>query len=273
MSSVASGLAVNATLNADGAPATFAPADVPRALPAVVTAPGAMSVGLDGGTISVTAVATVPALPVIGNGDSATMVDLPLAERLQSGPMLYTTAEVWLAPGPAGAIEHRLQREGITVEGIRSVTARVAQLSKRGVSLAYALFLLAAIAAAVLAVGATVFAVSVAARRRTVELASLRAVGIAQRSLRRALALEQLLVLGVGVIAGASAGVIAAAVALPSIPENFAPGAGAPLDFGLPGAIIGLIVLVIVVALAVTVSVAGRVVVGRASADKLGGEQ
>ena len=265
------GLAVNATVDADGAPATFGPADVPITLPAVVTGPGGTSVALDGATISVRVVATVSALPVIGTGNSATMVDLPLVERLQSGPMMDATAEVWLAPGAEHRIEAQLGRSGISVVAVKSVTADETRLSKSGVSLAYALFLLAAVAAGVLAVGSTIFMVSVTARRRTVELASLAAVGVTPRTLRRSLVLEQLLVLGVGLSSGIVAGAVATVAALPSIPETFAPGPAPPLDLGLPSGAIGVIALAVTVALGITVALAVGLVVGGASPAALGG--
>lgn len=269
-----SGLTVDATVDADGAPATFGPADVPNTLPAVVTGgPGSMAVGLDGATMSVRSVGSVTALPVIGNDNGATMVDLSLVERLQSGPMTGATSEVWLAPGSDDDVVQRLERLGVSVVAVQSSAARLSVLSENGTSLAYALFLLAALAASVLAVGSTIFAVAVTARRRTVELASLGSVGIGRRSLRRSLVLEQALVIGVGVVAGTVAGVVAAVVALPSIPEDFAPGAGPPLDFGLPWVAIGVIVLAVTVALGITLALASRLVVDRASADKLGGDQ
>ena len=146
-------------------------------------------------------------------------------------------------------------------------------MSKSGVSLAYVLFLLAAVAAAVLAVGSTIFTVSVSARRRTVELASLHAVGLSERSLRRSLTLEQLGVLGVGLIAGLAAGLIATHVALPSVPEYFTLGPGPPLAYGLPWAALAVILLAMIVSLGVTTFLSARLVVGRASVDTLGGGQ
>ena len=268
-----SGLTVNAMVDADGSAASFGPADVPRRLPAVVTGPTTDAVGLDGTTIPITAAVTISALPVIGNANSATMVDLPLVERLQSGPMIDTTSEVWLAPGAGAAIVQRLRHQGLVVLAVRSEAARATLLAKGGSSLAYDLFLLAAVAAGVLAVGVTIFVVSVTARRRSVELASLRAVGISRQTLRRSLALEHLLVLGVGVAGGVAAGVIATVVALPSMPENFAPGPGPPLDYTLPLATLGVVLLAIVVALAVAVSTTDRLVVNRASVESLGGDQ
>ena len=69
------------------------------------------------------------------------------------------------------------------------------------------------------------------------------------------------------------AGLIATVVALPSMPENFAPGPAPPLDFSLPLGPIGVVLVAIVVALAIAVSVADRLVVSRASAERLGGDQ
>jgi hypothetical protein len=267
------GLAVKATLDADGSAASFGPADVPHRLPAVVTGSTTDAVGLDGATIPVSAADRLPALPVIGNANSATMVDLPLVERLQSGPMLDTTAEVWLAPGAGTALEQGLRRQGISVLAVRSEAARVTSLARGGSSLAYDLFLLAALAAGVLALGVTIFIVSVTARRRSLELASLRAVGLDRSTLRRCLALEHLLVLGVGVAGGVVAGLVATVVALPSMPENFAPGPGPPLDFALPLGTMGIVFGAIVRTLTLAVAVADRLVVGRATAARLGGDQ
>ena len=112
------GLAVHATVVADGSSSSVGPADVPHRLPAVVTGPTTDAVGLDGTTIPVTAADRLSALPVIGNANSATMVDLPLVERLQTGPMMDATSEVWLAPGAgpvviataSSARDHRVGR-------------------------------------------------------------------------------------------------------------------------------------------------------------------
>ena len=270
-----SGLAVTATVDADGAPSTFGPADVPAELPAVVSGPGAAgagssAVGLDGATISVRPVAVVGALPAVGSGPA--MVDLSMAERLQSGPMLDTALQVWLSAGPDGALVHRLETDGITPVNARSAAAQYSMLSKGGVSLAYSLSLVAAIAAAVLAVGSTVFAVTVAARRRTTELASLRAAGVGQAALRRSLVVEQVLVVGVGVVVGLAAGLIAALVALPSVPEFVGAAIAPALSYRLPLGALALIMSAIVVSLGLTIGLASYLVVRGASAEKLGGE-
>jgi hypothetical protein len=269
----ATGLDVTLHVDADGEVAAFGPADVPASLPAVVTGSTAggpaLAVGLDGGTINVRPVATVDALPGVGAG--STMVNLTAAERVQQGPMQFTTLEVWLAAGAPSDIVRRLAAAGIYPIGQRSAVAQEATLSATGVSLAYALFLYAAIAALALALGSTVVVVVAAARRRADELASLQAVGVARRSLRRALLIEQGLVVGVGAVLGLAAGVGAAALALPSIPEFTSLGAGPPLGYTLPAAALGVTLLVIVASLAATVGIAARLTVRHGSATSLGG--
>ena len=76
-----------------------------------------------------------------------------------------------------------------------------------------------AIAGSILAVGGTAIAIASTGRRRSFELASLRAIGIRRRTLLRASIIEQLLLLGAAVLLGAPAGYLAARLSMPSIPE------------------------------------------------------
>ena len=69
-----------------------------------------LGVGLDGATISLEPVASVVALPGVGPG--ASLVDLTLAERSQSGPMIDTTKQVWLAAGASPADRAPTRRPG-----------------------------------------------------------------------------------------------------------------------------------------------------------------
>jgi hypothetical protein len=268
-----SGLAVVARVSSDDAPGTFGPDDVPSALPAVVIGAASdeganLAVGLDGATISVRPVVSVSALPGVGSG--ATMVDLTLAERTQTDPMIDTTLEVWLAAGTDGAVVKRLESEGISVTSVDTAATKSTELSRSGISLAYSFFLLAACAAALLAIGSTVFAIAAAARRRESELASLQAVGIGRASLRRSLMAEQGLVIGVGIALGVVAGLAAAAVALPSIPEFLNSVSGPPLVYGIPIGPFAVTLGVVVVSLVATVALAARLVIARATSDKLG---
>jgi predicted lysophospholipase L1 biosynthesis ABC-type transport system permease subunit len=230
-----------------------------------------LGVGLDGNTIDVRPVASVSSLPEVG--PDAVMADLSLAQRLQSGPMLNTQLQVWLSPGPVQSIVRRLAALGVTPVSTMTATSEDAALSRDGISLAYNFFLLAAVVAALLAVGSTTFALIAAARRREGELASLQAVGVGRVALRRSLLVEQGMIIGTGIVLGTVAGIVTALVALPSIPE-FVSSATAPLpDFRLPVGPLGVTVLAVIVSLAVAVALSARVLIDRASSERLGGDQ
>jgi hypothetical protein len=264
------GLAVILHADADGDPATFGPADVPSHLPAVLTgAVGdgpALAVGLDGTSLTVKPIATVNALPGVGGG--ATMVNLASAERLQSGPMQFTSSEVWLAAGAPTDMVHRLAALGVYPVSTRSAVGQEATLSRTGVSLAYSLFFYAALAALALALGSTAVVVIAAARRRSSELGSLVAVGVARPFLRRSLVIEQGLVVAVGALIGAAAGIGAAVLALPSIPEFTSLGAGPPLTYQLPVGALVVTIVVMVAALAATVGLSARLTVRHSSSSR-----
>lgn len=276
----AAGLGARVALSPFG-PAEFGPDDVPVALPAITTpadavapgsGPGALNlVGLDGATVTGRQVATVPALPRVGVG--ADLVDLPVAQRLMSGPLVNATAEVWLSGGAPGSIAQRLAARGVVVVGQQTAAQRARTLSATGVSLAYSFFIVAAVAAAVLAVGITAFVLSVTSRRRATELAALRVIGLRARTLRRSIAAEQLITLATAMVLGVGTGIAASAVALRSLPEFAGAGPRPPLDLSLPLFAIGGVVVVLAVALAAAVAVGTAVAVDRSTYLRLGGGQ
>jgi ABC-type antimicrobial peptide transport system permease subunit len=99
------------------------------------------------------------------------------------------------------------------------VAERTRQLSRQAPALALLLLLGCAVAGAVLAAGGTAVSISAAGRRRSYELAALRAVGVDRAALLRAGVLEQLLLLGCAVILGLPTGLLAARLAMPIIPQ------------------------------------------------------
>ncbi len=271
-----SGLSVVATVDADGAGATFGPADVPAALPAVVTEDQTgneavdgtvLAVGLDSSTISVRPVDVVTALPRVGTG--ASMVDLGLAERLQSGPMLDATQEVWLAPGAPSGIISALEAQGVSVVGVGSAAAQDRTLGDDGMSLAYTAFVLAALLAVLLVIGAAALATVAPGHRRRSEMASLLSSGLDRATLRRWLMGEQALVLGTGTILGVAAGVVAAVVALPSVPEFVGLPPGPGLDYSMPVPWLIATVALVTVGLALTVVAGARGIVRQVTVDDL----
>lgn len=276
----ANGLAGRFKLDSFGAPVTIAPADVPRALPVVVTPTsaslasgdgGPLVVGLDGGTISGHTVGRVPALP--GVGPDAVLSNLATADLFLAGPFESDFPEVWLSSTAPPGIVHALRAHGVVVTGTETVAAQERALAHSGVSLAYLLYLVSAAAAGVLVVGATAFVVVSGARRRETELAALRAVGVDARALRRSVWTEQALVLGTGVVAGAAAGMVAALVALRSVPEFVGHSTGPPLVLGLPPLVLAVSIGGLLLALGATVVLGASAVVRGATVDRLGAGQ
>lgn len=165
------------------------------------------------------------------------------------------TWQIWLgvhAPPDALGL---LGKAGLNIEHVHSIHARVTLLSRQGPALALLLLLACAVAGAALAAGATATSISANSRRRAYELAALRAVGVARGSLIWASLLEQLLLLGTGVVLGVPTGLIAARVAMPVIPEfsdltpitlRYAPHLGPALLFA--AAFIGLLTAVALIA-------------------------
>ena len=279
LGSSAAGLASRMYVSAYGAPTAIAPADVPRALPTVLTdslaegdreAGGSVTVvGLDGATIGATSVGQVPSLPRVG--DDASLVDLDMAQRFLSGPMTDDTTEIWLSPRAPTDLTGRLAARGITVLAVDSSRSRLAELDRGGPALAYSLFLVSAVAAGVLAVGTTVFATVVSARRRRREFASMHAVGVPRRILRRSVVLEQVLTVGTALVLGAATGLVATTLAIGSVPESTGMTTGPPLDVGLPGAVATVTVVGLGISLAAAVLGGALVVARSATYRNLGG--
>lgn len=279
LSSSSRGLTALVNLNPDGSPVDVSPNDVPRLLPAVLTTtltsfdstPGSPPpiVGLDGGTVFGHAVGQVPALPRVGS--DAALVDLTMAQRFVFGPPAYDTTEVWLSSSAPPDIVSRLAARGISVVGVDSLEARGRASDHSGINLAYTLFLIAGIAAAILAVGSASFALAASARGRDAELAAMRAIGISPSALRRSINAEQTLALGTGVLFGTGAGLGAAALTLRSVPEFVRLAPGPPLEMGLPTVLLGVGVAATLVVLSVIVHLGSSALVRRASIEKLGG--
>jgi len=129
------------------------------------------------------------------------------------------TWTVWLGPhAPPDALA-RLRAAGLTVQQEHTTRSRVIELGRQAPALSLFLLLACAIIGSVVAVGGAAVAISASARRRSFETAALRVVGVPRRALYRGGLLEQLLLLGAAVVLGVPAGVLAARLAMPVIPE------------------------------------------------------
>src|SRR5579863_1282979 len=247
-----------------------APADVPPALPAVVTneleqldppsEPGSQISleGLDGGSLTVSAVGVVAALPEIGQ--NALLVSLPLAELAQTNAAIGTTYQVWLAPSASPRILKRLSHLGVTIGPSNLASARLGVLDHRGLALAYDLALIVSPIAALLALGAVVFTIGSEGRARRREIAALSTVGVPRAELGRALWLENGFVLVVALIIGGAIGLSADALAISSLPEFANGSGGVPVTTAVPFGALLLALAALAVALAVGAAIASRVV-------------
>lgn len=259
-----------------GGSAGIAHGDSPSPLPAVISQHGA-NTGPDavqplnmtdeaGGKATYRVVTTTAVLPSVL--DTGVLVDLS-ALRAQL-PAFDTTAtwSIWLGPkAPADAIS-RLTRAGLTVQPGPTEQRRVTELGRQGPALALRLLVVCAIAGSVLAVGGTAIAIASTGRRRSFELASLRALGIRRRTLLNGSITEQLLLLGTAVVLGVPSGYLAARLAMPSIPE-FAD--QTPVALHYAPRLIGVLLFAVAFALLLTVTsvIAGRALMAAAAPSRL----
>jgi hypothetical protein len=223
---VGAGAVVDRFWNTRGGYGGITYADAPSPAPTVATArgvtntaPGARLRMVDetGRTQSFTVQRVVSVLPVVLA--TGVMVDLNSLESQLPGFFYEADWQVWLGSrAPPDALA-RLRAVGLEPGTVHSLSDRVRQLSRQAPALALLLLLGCAVAGAVLAAGGTAVSISAAGRRRSYELAALRAVGADRGALLRAGVLEQLLLLGSAVVLGLPTGLLAARLAMPIIPE------------------------------------------------------
>lgn len=225
---------------------------VPRPLPALVDRSAAGRPGLtvsqeeNGSNVPVRVVARSGVLP--GAGLGASMVDLAAARATFSNFDDEASYEVWVSRSAPADFRDRLEAAGLNVLAPRTVAARAAELSRTGPALGLLLYAVSALAGAILAAAATIVSLHVTARRRTGELAALGVAGAPRRTLFLTTFGEIGLALGLAGVAGVLAGVLAARLTLPAVPE-FPDGLGIPpLRFWVHWLPVGLVALVVAVA-------------------------
>ncbi len=209
---------------------------------------------------------TVPVLP--GVLDNGLLIDLTSVRTELPGFDSESTWSVWLGRNAPSDAVQRLTKAGLVVEPQITGAKRAATLGRQGPALALRLLVVCAIAGSILAVGGTAIAIAATGRRRSFELASLRALGIRRRTLFSGAVAEQLLLLGASLVLGVPAGYLAARLAMPSIPE-FADDTPVPLRYipHLPGVL--LFAAVFAVLLAITAIVAARTLMAAAAPARL----
>lgn len=224
--------------------------------------------GLDGNSVSADGKVVGAILPRLGLYGA--IADLGLVERGMTSPLATGVVhEVWLSPHAPADIEKRLEAQGLRITGTDSQAAHRKVLDESGPAYADLVFLLAALAASVLAIGGAVLAGVVTARRRSYELAALEAVGVRPRTLRWASAVEQGMIIGLGIVFGVVAGIGGSAMALPSTPIFVDPQNAPPIEFGLPWPLLLLLIAAVVVVLAAVCLLMARAIEGQATATRL----
>lgn len=220
-------------------PPAVIPAPLPSILPGVSTYssqsrnPGLGSnLDFDGTPLYLNTKVAVPALP--GVGQFGTLMDLPLALNSETSYPVGARDYVWLAPHAPTKVVKSLRRQGLYIEATATPAHLLARYGQSGPALASLFFLFAAAAAAVLAIGSSILALTLSSRQRAYEIAMLTVAGLSRGSLFRALVAEQLLILIPGAILGMAAGLLAALAALPSVPEFVSTAGGPPLQQSLP---------------------------------------
>jgi len=250
------------------------PNDRPAALPGAVTSTvellngGATphapvpSQGLDGNTLNVNPVVTASALPRVGA--NAVMVDLDLLSRFQENPTTpYTSDEVWLGPAAPRDVLARLQAEGLRVDSVQTASAAIRQVDRSGPALADDFLLVATIVALVAAAASILGALGATTRQRATELTALEIGGIRRRVLARSLAIESLVLVATALF-GIGAGVLAAVMAIPSLPELGSP-ALIPLQYALPGGLLVVVSAAAVVAVLLATAAVALILIHRMS--------
>ncbi|MGH7640132.1 MAG: FtsX-like permease family protein [Candidatus Dormibacteria bacterium] len=221
----------------------------------------------DGYPLHVNTSPQVVALPNLGSqGD---LMNLQTAQEAERGTPLFTESYVWEAPHAPPRILARLKHEGVSVLNVTTPGPAVTRYNQGGLGLGYQFFVFAAGAAAALAVATTILSFFLSARRRSFELAVLRAMGVSRQTLSRALLAEQCLVLIPGLIFGIAAAIIAGLVALPAVPEFGSNSGQPPLQLGLPALAIAVLGLVFLVILVASAFLAGRVALGQVDMAEL----
>lgn len=222
----AGGLVLHAVSHGSGA--TLQHLDVPINLPCLVAGAGAgtsgdgdvavLMHGIDGESASCQPVGSLPFLPRLGAG--ALLLDLGLAIAASQSELTNSTTSIWLRtvdPARESRLTERLAAAGIPVIARSTAADRRSVYDQAPPAWSIRAALAAGVVAALLAALMIVIVALTSRRSRGYDLAALRLLGLPLGLLRRAVLVEHLLGVLVGVLAGAVVGVAGARLALPAL--------------------------------------------------------
>jgi len=170
-----------------------------------------------GSPVRVRVAGTAPVLPVVGG--AGILADLDTARRISAEGDLGGTYQVWLAGDAPESVVTALRAHGLTILDDASVAGRAARLEDQGTAVGATFALLAAAVGLLLAAAAVAVAAAVERGPQLDQLSALRLQGLPLRT-----------AIGTGyagsavlVVAGALAGLLAAAVARPAVGVTIRP--------------------------------------------------
>ncbi len=212
----------------------------------------------------------VPALPRVGRG---LLVDFDYAVRAaaRTGAIVDNDTlryEVWADSGAPADLGDRLSQAGLQVTGEQTIDGYLDQLGRRAPALSLRLYLLAGLAAILLAMGVVLLTAYIGADARLYELAALRVTGVSARSLRASVLREYRSLLAMPLVVGFLAGIGGAVLMLPGIPLVTVRGPVGDVDYRPGFGALPASVLISLVALATVVFLALRMS-RRATPDRL----
>lgn len=156
--------------------ALLRPVGTPTPLPVVTTGPAPASIPGGGLQIPVNRVATVHLVP--GLGTEGGLVSLEYAELAALEPGTAHDSEVWLTADAPPQLTDRLREAGLVILTDRTTSSETDLLGRRGPALALRFYLLVAIAAVALGVGAVAVVAAADRWSQTGQLRALRAQGL-----------------------------------------------------------------------------------------------
>ena len=256
--------------------ARITPATTPDAMPVVLTdgtkAPSAdqggagtalpydrstvVGTGLSGVKAPMDVVGRVRSLPVLG--DEGEMADLETSlVEFEPAPGSVVVVELWAAKGTPASMLAKVRDAGVDLNPLGTVDEELTRLRGDAFTLGLRLFLLVGLATLLLAVFGVFASAVLQSRWRSYEVASLRVVGVSQRSLVRASVLEYAAMLGVAVLLGVGSTLLALRLVLPSlslgVPDPHEPAPLYPVHWGILGGA-GLALFLLALLIAVVVS-------------------
>ena len=214
-------------------------------------------VALNGQAAPVRVVARAHALPLVGSVGELGDLETSLVE-FEPPPGAVVLPELWAAPGTPQSMLDAVEQAGIALTPVATLDDRLAELRGDAFSLGLRLFLIVGLATLLLAIFGVFASAVLQSRWRSYEVASLRVVGVTQRSLLRASVLEYVVMLGLAVALGLASAWLAVRLVLPSISlgpaDEFAP---AP-DYGTQWLVLGGVGLVLFVTASLIALVVSR---------------